>query len=966
MSLLQNATNFASRDPYFLLANQSTITFQTIQANNVSTGILQAGVTIVDQVNATSISSQFINCTSTLSTFFLEADTAYISSIYNSGINLDGQELTANATDLLLNGVPIATTANLSSIQDWAIFPAVSTVNFSLNSLVSCNQIRAQNIFCQNLIASNSIVDQFTSTLYISSQVIEVSSLTATEANILVYLTAPAIEVSSLVSNNTSSGFLYFGVGNGNTLNVNTLSTGSLLIGDEVADNLSTLSLQFGSATGNTLAVNSLSSGTAFISQLSVSSISGTSGGSGFASEWARFPATSNVNMNGFNITSQSSMSITVPSGGFGGSNLALSGGDVNIVADEGSLISAFSDVNITAQNGNRGRVNITANGGFNNGVFGEVNLVANGATLGPVGSGGLINLTANSPIGFSNLTSAIKFSAAGINSYAGAIPSIGSLAGYNFIYGNAGVNICAGLPSVIPSFPLTTYIYGTNGVSLDGINTVEVKATLGFESGNNNYFNSIFPFWTGLATPPDLLIAGRYIAPNFAQVYVTLSNVKWIDFDSTAALSNVSLLNFGSNGRITNVSSIVGTANSAASLGTVSAGTGNFSSANIANRITGTIANAQILGFSTVQTNNLLTNTINGLPIAGFTNISSFASASISSATISTINGLPISEFTNASTFQTASISSASISSINGIAVNNFLNTNTFSTASISTASISTLNSLQSSINVVSSDPFSEPLLQVQQLYGLSTVGQFIADGANVIINANLPSLGYEGSGNIFLNAEVVGINQEPGNVPGSIYCDISGNTQIENGYLKVATGSSASYSILTSNSLETETVICSTLTVSSITVGSINNYPYPWTSTLAGSASTFVVDGTLATTPQLLGQITFPYAGDYFITQKVAFTKLTGGSSQNCCGCLILDGPAIFPTFPAGETGLAALPTINENSASTFTTLVSNVGLVSTLTKNIYYYDATGNNYTASLHTDLVVIHYNPGPPI
>lgn len=958
MSLLQNATNFANRDPYFLLANQSTITFQTIQANTVSTGTLQAGIAVVGLVDATSISTQFINCTSSLSTFELQADTGYISSIYNSGINLDGQEITANATDLLLNGVPIATTANLSSIQDWAFFPSVSTINLQYNSLVSVNQIRASNIFCANIVASNSIVDQFTSTLYISSQVIEVSSLYAAESIFLDYLSGPRASISSIISNNLSTGFLYFGTANGGILNVDTLSTGSLIIGDEVASNLSTLFLEFGSGLGNNLSVNTISSGTAFFGAVTVSSITG-GGGSGFGSQWATFPATANVNMNGFGITSQSSMSITVPFGGTGGSNLSLTGGDVNILADEGIDIAAFSDVNITAQNGNRGRINLTANPGYNNGVFGEVNLVANGGTLGPVGSGGLITLTANSPPTLSNATSAIKFSAAGINSYAGAIPSIGSLAGYNFTFGSVGVNICAGSPSIIPNVPLTTYIYGTNGVSLDGINTVEVKASLGFESGNNNYFNAIYPFWGGLTSPPDLLISGRYIAVNFAQIYVTLSNVKWINFDSTAALSNVNLLGFGgSNGRITNVSSIIGTANSGASFGTVSAGTGSFSSANIANQINGT-PTSQILGFSTVQTNNLVANTINGLPISGFTNTSSFQTASISSATISSINGLPISALTN---------------------------TSSFLTASISTASISTLNAVQKLINVVSSDPTSgeEPTLQVQQLYGLSTVGQFIADGANVIINANIPSLGYPGSGNIFLNAETIGINREPGIIPGGIYCDISGSTQIENGFLKVGTGpSTLSYSILDSNSLDTDTVFCSTLnvssavmsgsnlnistiTTSSIITSAVNGYPYPWTSTLAGSASSFVVDGTTATTPQLLGQITFPYAGDYFITQKVAFTKLTGGSAQDCHGCLILDGPAVFPTFPSGDTGLAALPYINENSASTFTTLVSNINLTSTLTKNIYYFDSTGNNYTASLETDLVVIHYNPGPPI
>lgn len=797
MSLLQNATNFASTDPYFLLANQSTIKFQQIQANLVSTGTLQAGVATADLVDATAISTQFINCTSSLSTFELQADTAYVSSIYNSGINLDGQELTANAQDLLLNGVPIATTANLSSIQDWAFFPAVSTINLQYNSLVSVNQIRASNIFCANLVASNSIVDQFTSTLYISSQVIEVSSLIAAESMFLDYLSGPRANISSIISNNISTGFTYFNLGNANTLNVNTLSTGALVIGSEAAASISTGTLRFGNATGIALSTTSLSTGTASFGAITVSSITGGGGGggSGFGSQWSQFPATTNVNMNGFGITSPSTLNVTVPNGNLiNNFDINMTAGDVNIVADNGQRLDLFTDINLTAQNGNRGRINLTANPG-QQGVFGEVNIVANGGTVPGtgVGTGGLITLTANTPIStLSNATSAIKFSAAGINSYAGAIPSIGSLAGYNFIYGNAGVNICAGLPSVIPNFPLTTYIYGTNGVSLDGINTVEVKASLGFESGNNNYFNAIYPFWGGLANPPDMLIAGRYIVPNLHQVYVNLSNVKQISMDSSAIISNLSQLNFGSsNGRIINVSSIIGTTNSGASFGTISAGSGSLATLFVLNQISSAVNFGQITGFSNIQANNITTTNINGIPVA---------------------------QYLNTSTFQTASISSATISSINGTPVTAFFNTNIFSTASISTASISTLNSIQSSLNVVSSDPAVNPIIQVQQLYGLSTIGQFLIDGNNVEINATEPSLGYAGSGNLFLNADKIGINMPSGSIPGNIYCDISGATQIEYGSLTIGTSNLVPNTIITSNSVDSELLYCSTLNVSSI----------------------------------------------------------------------------------------------------------------------------------------------------
>lgn len=149
--------------------------------------------------------------------------------------------------------------------------------------------------------------------------------------------------------------------------------------------------------------------------------------------------------------------------------------------------------------------------------------------------------------------------------------------------------------------------------------------------------------------------------------------------------------------------------------------------------------------------------------------------------------------------------------------------------------------------------------------------------------------------------------------------------------------------------------------INVKNINLSSVNGYPYPWTSTLGNIVSTYTIQGNTATTPKLLGYITFPYEGDYFITQKVAFTKLTGGPVQDCHGMLIANGGSI-PTFPGAGFGMGALPYINENRASTFTTLVSNILVSSPLKKGIYYYDATGNNYTASLISDIPVIHYNP----
>jgi len=204
-----------------------------------------------------------------------------------------------------------------------------------------------------------------------------------------------------------------------------------------------------------------------------------TSAGNGSAggdvSQWATFPAVANVVMNSSTITTTTTTGIT---------------------ANAGSSVGNTPQIDLTSVNGNGGRVNILADTGYLGTSFGTVSITANGGTTLGVGTGGLVEITANTPISTDpTASSAIKLSGAGINSYAGAIPSIGSLAGYNFIYGTAGVNICAGTPSILPNTGITTYLYGANGIELN----------------SDVYTTSIQPFWNGLtADVAPLLIKGR------------------------------------------------------------------------------------------------------------------------------------------------------------------------------------------------------------------------------------------------------------------------------------------------------------------------------------------------------------------------------------------------------------------------------------------------------------------------
>lgn len=281
------------------------------------------------------------------------------------------------------------------------------------------------------------------------------------------------------------------------------------------------------------------------MNNFSISNLSGINGSAisnYVTSNWSKYVALQNVDFCNFSLNNVSNLNVS----NINGRN------DLTVSAIEPIDPTNFADLNLVAGGGNRGRVNITANSGLG-GIQGEVRVVANGGST-PLGNvGGLIELTANTPVGAEpTLTSAIKFSAAGINSYAGAIPSVGSLAGYNFIYGNLGVNICAGLPPVLPNTPSTTYIYGTGGVNLEsGFGSdVQVK-------DSDFGARKIIPYYSALAPVSNLIITGRSNLV-LANQYVVMTMVNNIDFENSASITSLKSISM-SNGAISNLSNLNG-----------------------------------------------------------------------------------------------------------------------------------------------------------------------------------------------------------------------------------------------------------------------------------------------------------------------------------------------------------------------------------------------------------------------
>jgi hypothetical protein len=263
--------------------------------------------------------------------------------------------------------------------------------------------------------------------------------------------------------------------------------------------------------------------------------------------DWALYPALSNVNMNGSNIFNVCNVSNS--------NNLTVTGNGVTISGDNFVIISnaetnpAFpSSVLVEAKDGTGGTLNLRADKGLVTGGA-VVNIEALAGDIAGYGWGGTVNIKAYSAPSI-GLTSKVTIEGAGVNSYAGAVPTIGSLAGYNFIFGNVGVNICAGVPSIFPNTPLTTYIYGTAGVTIESglLGDVQVKDS---DFGTRK----LVPYYSALATPSNLVITGRSNVI-LANQYVVMSMVNNIDFESNAVITGLKSMTM-SNGVICNVSNI-------------------------------------------------------------------------------------------------------------------------------------------------------------------------------------------------------------------------------------------------------------------------------------------------------------------------------------------------------------------------------------------------------------------------
>lgn len=128
-------------------------------------------------------------------------------------IDLDGQVLTADPTDLLLNGIPVATISSLSSISSWALDPAISSVQMAGNWMIDVPRIQGYNsslllnvgnvnlTAVEDAVSSQFIFDTGAGPLmrYRAGN-LDVSSITASNVTAVTFTALSSISVVSTIS----------------------------------------------------------------------------------------------------------------------------------------------------------------------------------------------------------------------------------------------------------------------------------------------------------------------------------------------------------------------------------------------------------------------------------------------------------------------------------------------------------------------------------------------------------------------------------------------------------------------------------------------------------------------------------------------------------------------------------------------------------------------------------------------
>ena len=522
MSVLYSQVVRNNYDPVFGSVNSSTITANTIVTSTINA---QVG----------NVSSIYAN--------YAQINSGFISSISTTSITLDGNTIDTAGSGfgsvLLLNGVPIATTSNLSSIADWAYSPAVSTVQMAGQNLSNANVIQGNSLSLVvsatvpllnsgSIVNSNAMTTNTLLTTGLQTALGGISTTTFLKANQGLFssinsstatipsLNATVATISSLSGNNFTASTGTFSsitgsfapILNYSTLFVSTLSSVNIVGVTGAITNLSTGALSTTTlyAAGGTFANGPTFAGSRPTFTTGLNTIGADLGA-------ADLNSVGDINGSVINMTASTTMKLQA--------NL-----NTNIINDRGIDAGDHSVINIDAKYGSGGIVNITGNAATvlapvvasqvnvtaagntaylaNSPVGGKVSISGNagGASIAfPVGSilagGGEVDITAYSYIGGTGITPGlVKISGGSCSMYSGPISPITGVYGYNYMYATLGNYIAAGSPpGGIPAFAGTNYMYGTNGTSINnGLFTDELRnygsSNLNISAKSGNWVN--------------------------------------------------------------------------------------------------------------------------------------------------------------------------------------------------------------------------------------------------------------------------------------------------------------------------------------------------------------------------------------------------------------------------------------------------------------------------------------------
>ena len=511
MSALPLATYNSPGNPIYapLPISVSSLRVSTITANNLT---------------ASSISTSKLSANSTISAFIEGTYGEYSNWYVDTKLFVNFQELTADADQLFLNGIPLATTSDISNIEDWSLYAQVSTLDGNNQDIRATNFLEANRISVSTLGASNATLTTivgsnatFTNLFTQNLMAFNIVNFTSTVIEVYESTIQSDIKLANISTANISNGTARFSTLNAgrayisslstNTATVNTLNAGTGIFGNFTASSITVSSIVSPGVPNGVFSTITVAGNT------TTNSFNEGGGGATFATT-ATFNNGANFNGARANLNSGFTTSGTAYFNNQTICNLATvsnSNTALNLIVDASTNTSTYPTINLQSKFGGGGIVNITADSpsifvvvptqqvnirakggvGYVSGipVGGAINLTADAGTsnaITPTGvlANGAIRLTANSFInGAFTVPGLILQSAGSISAYSGLTSPVAGVYGCSFYSALTTLSLTCGVSPVTTSFPGVVYLRGDNGTKVvNGFYADTINNNVGYD----------------------------------------------------------------------------------------------------------------------------------------------------------------------------------------------------------------------------------------------------------------------------------------------------------------------------------------------------------------------------------------------------------------------------------------------------------------------------------------------------